>query len=89
MQQKSGTIEYSFKGREKITVFETVPRTNWLVCITAFTDDLASDAINQRNTLIICAAVIFIVLLGSIIQLMRKIIISPVQRIMRSKPSSS
>jgi len=52
LQTKNGFLDYEFMGKSKVLVFNTIERTGWLVCTSAFADDLARDAIAQRNTLI-------------------------------------
>ena len=82
LKQKNGVCEYAFEGKDKVVVFNTVEKTGWVVCVSAFGSDLAASAIQQRNTLILCAAGIFIILLGSIVFMIRRVIINPVRRIM-------
>ena len=82
LKMKQGSFEYEFKGRSKVLVFNTVERTGWLVCTSAFEDDLASSAITQRNILIAVACGIFVVLLGSIIFMVRRVITNPLKNIM-------
>ncbi|MTJ92395.1 MAG: PAS domain-containing protein [Desulfovibrio sp.] len=82
LKMKQGSFDYDFKGRRKVLVFSTIEKTGWIVCISAFEDDLASDALAQRNVLIALAACIFIVLLGSIIFMVRRVITSPLKNIM-------
>ncbi|QCC85364.1 PAS domain-containing protein [Desulfovibrio desulfuricans] len=82
LQTKNGFFDYEFMGKSKVLVFNTIERTGWLVCTSAFTDDLARDAIAQRNTLILFALGIFVTLLGSIIFMVRKVITTPLKNIM-------
>ncbi|WP_298998579.1 methyl-accepting chemotaxis protein [uncultured Desulfovibrio sp.] len=79
---KNGSFDYEFQGKDKVIVFQTIERTGWLVCTSAFTDDLAKDAIEQRNILILVAIGIFVVLLGSIVFMVRRIITAPLKNIM-------
>ena len=82
LKMRHGSFDYDFKGRKKIVVFSTIERTGWLVCTSAFEDDLARDATVQRNILIAVAFGIFVVLLGSIIFMMRRVITNPLKNIM-------
>ena len=82
LKMKHGSFEYEFKGRNKVLVFNTVERTGWLICTSAFEDDLASDAIVQRNILIAMACGILVVLLGSIIFMVRRVVTNPLKNIM-------
>ena len=82
LKMKNGSFDYDFKGKSKVIVFNTIEKTGWLVCTSAFTDDLAKDAIAQRNILILVAIGIFVVLLGSIVFMVRRIITAPLKNIM-------
>ena len=82
LKMKHGSFDYEFQGRKKVLVFNTVERTGWLVCTSAFEDDLARDAVVQRNILIGVACGILIVLLGSIIFMVRRVITNPLKNIM-------
>lgn len=82
LKMKQGSFDYEFMGRKKVLVFNTVERTGWLVCTSAFEDDLARDAVVQRNILIGVACGILIVLLGSIIFMVRRVITNPLKNIM-------
>ena len=82
LKMKHGSFDYEFQGRNKVIVFSTIERTGWLVCTSAFEDDLARDALVQRNILIAVACGIFVVLLGSIIFMVRRVISNPLKNIM-------
>ena len=82
LKMKHGSFNYEFKGRNKVLVFNTIERTGWLVCTSAFEDDLARDAIVQRNILIAVACGILVVLLGSIIFMVRRVVTNPLKNIM-------
>ena len=82
LKMKQGSFDYEFLGRNKVLVFNTIERTGWLVCTSAFEDDLARDAVVQRNILIAVACGILVVLLGSIIFMVRRVVTNPLKRIM-------
>ena len=82
LQQKQGVLSYSFDGEEKVQVFDTVKRTGWLVCVSAFESDLTKAAAAQRNTLVTIAAGIFLVLLGCTVFVLRRLVVSPLRSIM-------
>ena len=82
LKLKQGSFNYEFLGRNKVLVFNTVERTGWLVCTSAFEDDLARDAVVQRNILIAVACGILVVLLGSIIFMVRRVVTNPLKNIM-------
>ena len=82
LKMRNGSFNYEFMGKGKVIVFNTIEKTGWLVCTSAFTDDLAKDAIEQRNILIAVAIGIFVVLLGSIVFTVRRVITTPLHHIM-------
>lgn len=82
LKKKNGVINYTFDGKKKIVIFNTIERTGWTICISASVSDLTEKATQQRNILISGASGIFIILLGSIMLMTRKIIINPVRNIM-------
>ena len=78
IEQKSGTLTYWYVDsalgetvpREKVAVFEFFPQWNWVVVSVLYHDDLASDALFTRNSLIVgaialCTLLTFIVFAAS------------------------
>lgn len=82
IKMKDGFFDYKFEGRDKVIVFSTVERTGWLICTSAYTEDLAKAALEQRNILIALGLGIFVVLLGSIIIMVRKVVTTPLRNVM-------
>ena len=82
LKMKNGSFDYDFKGKSKVLVFNTIEKTGWLVCTSSYTEELAKDAVEQRNVLIAVAFGIFVVLLGSIVFMVRRIITAPLKNIM-------
>ena len=82
IKMKHGFFEYKFEGRDKFIAIGTVEKTGWVICTSAYTEDLAKAALEQRNILIALGFGIFIVLLGSIVFMVRKVITTPLQNVM-------
>jgi methyl-accepting chemotaxis protein len=61
--------------------FDTVPETGWVVCMSAYQDDLLSTAREQRIVLGIMAVVLILLLVGMIIVVTRRFIITPLLNI--------
>ncbi|MEG2139354.1 MAG: methyl-accepting chemotaxis protein [Bilophila sp.] len=55
VQQKDGTLEYTFGGKDRVGGFATVPQTGWLVVLAAEKADVLSEVSAIRNGNIIAA----------------------------------
>ena len=74
IEQKSGTLTYWFANsaigetvaRKKVAVFEFFPQWNWIVVSGLYHEDLATDAIYVRNSLIV-GAIVLCILLSAIV----------------------
>lgn len=79
---KKGSQPYVWEGRDKRMSYASVPATGWIVCMTAYEDDLAAAAIKQSNFLIVGGIIIGLLLIGGLMLILRKVVISPVNRIL-------
>jgi methyl-accepting chemotaxis protein len=79
---QKGEATYTWEGRQKYMVFNTEPKTGWKVVMSAYEDDLAAAAHNQRNKLAAGGAILGVLLVGLLIFAMRQIIIKPVKNIL-------
>jgi methyl-accepting chemotaxis protein len=82
LTQKRGTARYVWEGRDKVMTFDVQPKTGWSVVVSAYDDDLASAAVEQRNTLAVGGAAVAILLIGVVVFLVRKIVIGPVKGVL-------
>lgn len=82
LDAKTGETTYMWEGREKYMVFKTAPKTGWKVVMSAYEEDLAAAAHNQRNKLAVGGAVLGILLVSALIFAMRRTIINPVKNIL-------
>ncbi|MEG6506705.1 methyl-accepting chemotaxis protein [Nitratidesulfovibrio sp. 1201_IL3209] len=78
LSMKNGNAFYDWKGERKYLTVTTEPVTGWLVCMSAYTDELAGTAIAQRNTLLGIGAAALLVLAGVISLLVRRLVARPV-----------
>ncbi len=69
MKEKSGWADYEWEGREKHMVFDTVPKTGWVVAMSAYEDDMSHAANLQRNFLAIGGFVGALLLIGIMVVL--------------------
>ncbi|GAB6036549.1 methyl-accepting chemotaxis protein [Fundidesulfovibrio butyratiphilus] len=77
LAKKNGYIRYVFEGVDKLQYFTEIPRTGWVICVNDTESELAVEAIKQRNVLIASGAVVFVVLLGLILTLVRRLMLRP------------
>lgn len=76
-----GMTEYDWEGRAKIQSFQVVPRTGWVVCMSAYVSDLTRTATEQRNILIGMGAFMVLLLVGVIVFSIRKAVTGPMANI--------
>jgi methyl-accepting chemotaxis protein len=74
LEKKEGIVRYEWEGREKILAVASDPSTGWVICMSAFVEDLASAAVAQGRTvsligigLTLAVIVITLILLGAFI----------------------
>ncbi|WP_338670145.1 methyl-accepting chemotaxis protein [Pseudodesulfovibrio methanolicus] len=82
MSAKKGETTYMWEGREKYMVFDTASKTGWKVVMSAYEDDLAAAAHNQRDELATGGAILGILLVGVLIFAVRRTITNPVKNIL-------
>nr|WP_319396929.1 methyl-accepting chemotaxis protein [uncultured Desulfobacter sp.] len=80
LSQQDGLMEYKFKGVDKIVGFAKEKTTNWIIASTADKSELFAPVIALRN-ISITIAIISIILIGSIILLVTRSIVGPLNRI--------
>ncbi len=78
LSMKNGNAFYDWKGERKYLTVTTEPTTGWLVCMSAYTDELAATAATQRNTLLGIGAAALLLLAGVISLLVRRLVARPV-----------
>ncbi|WP_035064905.1 methyl-accepting chemotaxis protein [Nitratidesulfovibrio termitidis] len=81
LAQQTAQMEYPWEGKLKILVSRTMPITGWKICSSAYEDDLAGVARQQRLLLAIMGLVAMVAMTGSIVLLTRRVILSPMNRI--------
>ena len=78
MRMKDGQISYEWEGLDKVMVFHTDPDTGWIVCMSAYVDDLAAGAVRQGYVLMGIGSIIVIFVIGIVFFCLRKLVINPV-----------
>jgi methyl-accepting chemotaxis protein len=81
LEQQNGQIYYDWDGEEKFMTFLTDPDTGWVICMSTYTSDLAETALTQRNMLIGIGAVIVLALIGIIMFVVRRLVVTPIMSI--------
>jgi len=87
--KKNGTIFYEWEGKEKMMVFHNDPTTGWIVCMSAFNDDLASGAVRQGRVLLGIGVGIILLVIGIVVVFLNKLVISPVNTSMGTADAMS
>ncbi len=79
---QSGDSTYVFKGRAKIMVYHKIPTTGWIVILSAYEDDLATTALEQRNVMAIGGIFVIVLVVGLCLWLLRKLVFAPVNGVL-------
>ncbi len=82
LNDKNGVSTYEWEDRNKLMVFETLPKTGWVMVMSAYEDDLASAATSQRNTLAIGGTIVALLLIGIMVFIIRKLVTAPVKSVL-------
>ncbi|CCH48251.1 methyl-accepting chemotaxis protein [Pseudodesulfovibrio piezophilus] len=78
LREKDGIVKYDWEGQDKLMIFHTDPTTGWIVCMSAYQDDLASGAIEQGYVLMGIGALIVIIVIGLVVLFLKRLVVSPV-----------
>ncbi|WP_027184333.1 methyl-accepting chemotaxis protein [Desulfovibrio inopinatus] len=81
LAQKTGVIDYTWEGQEKVAAVKIVPETGWIVAMSAHVDELDAAAVSQRNILLISGLVIVVLLVNVIMLALGRIVIRPVKQL--------
>ena len=81
-QSQKGLFEYEYEGRTKLMAYDTLPENGWIVAMSAYDDDLAATAIQQRNVMIIGGIFVVALIITVTIFLLRKLVLSPTNNIL-------
>ncbi len=79
LAQKNGVSFYDWQGRSKVMTFKTDPATGWIVSLTAYESDLASEAVHQRNVLTGVGLLIILSVSGIIFFAIKTLVVGPVR----------
>ena len=76
-----GKILYEQDGTERFQTYHSIPELGWVLCVSAYVDDLTRPATEERNILIGLGFVMVFVLVGVFVWAMRKQIFMPMANI--------
>jgi len=79
LEKKNGELYYDWKGDRKYLSFTTDPETGFVVCMSAYVDDLTEPATAQRNMLMGIGLAAVLTLTGAIVLLTRRLVVRPIQ----------
>ncbi len=81
MSKDKGFNSYDWEGRQKVQSFQVVPRTGWIVCMSAYKSDLTRVASEQSLILLGMGSCMILVLVGAIVLTIRRQVVDPIARI--------
>ncbi|MDP2847136.1 MAG: methyl-accepting chemotaxis protein [Humidesulfovibrio sp.] len=81
LELKNGSLFYDWKGEQKILTVSTDPKTGWVLCMSAYVDEMTQAARTQRNILLGIGALAVLLLCGGIAFVVRKLVVTPVKDI--------
>ena len=81
LAKKNGALFYDWKGEQKFLTVSTDPDTGWVVCMSAYVDEMTGSAKTQRNILLGIGLLVVLILGGGITFMVRKLVVSPVNDI--------
>jgi methyl-accepting chemotaxis protein len=79
LKEKNGSATYQWEGRDKFMVFKELPKTGWIMVMSAYEDDMAAPALIQRNSLAAGGVVVAILLVVLLVFTIRRLVTRPVQ----------
>ena len=81
IEMKNGVLSYTFEGVSKITAFNEVGKTGWIVVATAPADEVFAKAYGIRRLLMITGAIVTAVLCLGIVFLVSVFVIKPLNQV--------
>ena len=81
--KSEGLVNYEHEGRNKVMIFDTIPKTGWIVALTAYEDDLGATAMNQRKMMMLGGAFVVVFIVALCIVFVRRLIVNPVNGILQ------
>jgi len=81
LKTRNGFFSYDWQGRHKVMAVRENERTGWIVCMSVFTDDLASGALKQRKVMIGAGLALVLVVAGIILIALTKEVFRPLSEI--------
>lgn len=82
IENHKGGLEYEWDGRSKYMVYDTLPKTGWVIAMSAYKQDMAAASDSQRMYLTIGGAVVALALLLFMIVTVRKLVTTPVNGVL-------
>jgi len=83
LQRKSGKLNYTFQGVDKLAAFSPIKATGWIVAANTTEHEMLAGAIALRNMIAIIGTVVCLVLVTTIFFFIRKLVVAPVVFIQR------
>lgn len=81
LASSKGSTKYEWEGRAKVQTFQVVPATGWVICMSAYVSDLSKAAAEERHILMGMGVLMVLVLVGTIVFTIRKMVTGPMATI--------
>ncbi len=81
LARKNGILQYQWQGEEKYLSFATDANSGFVVCTSAYVDELTASANTQRNVLLGIGFAALLLLGVGVTVLTRRLVAAPIQRI--------
>ena len=82
LKDKSGDAWYDWEGRRKYMVFDTLPKTGWIMVMSAYEEDMRAAATTQRNILAAGGAGVALIVILVMVVMVRKLVTGPTRNIL-------
>ena len=80
LEKKQGIVRYVWEGREKVLAVAAEPSTGWVICMSAFVEDLASAAMEQGRTVTFIGIGLTLAVIVITLMLLALFIFKPIAR---------
>ncbi|WP_316900981.1 methyl-accepting chemotaxis protein [Pseudodesulfovibrio indicus] len=80
---KEGVVEYEFEGRPKVMAVATDPMSGWVVCMSAYLDDIAAAAARQGDVMKLVGAGLIVAFMLLALALLQFFVFRPVKKTVR------
>ena len=82
LAEKQSVIQYDWQGREKMLAVATDPLSGWHICMSVYTDDIASTAREQGLLMQLIGGGLIVAVMALVLFLLKIFVFNPIRRTM-------